>query len=253
MCLILFSYLDHPRYRLILAANRDEFYERPARPLSFWPENPDIIAGRDEKGHGTWLGMNRNGKIAAVTNFRDLNALKKDGPSRGLLVLDYLENDDTPMGYLEKIREKAQAYSGFNLLMGDRDGLCYYSNLGGAAMEVLPGVHGLSNAFLDSPWPKVVRGKSALGKCISTPDQFSGEVFFDILKDVNRPADNDLPDTGIGLEWERILSPLFIESPTYGTRSSAVIVIDHAGNVTFAEKSWGPVNRGAVRFDFTIR
>ena len=240
MCLILFSYKNHPRYRLILAANRDEFYDRPTRPLDFWPENPAILAGRDQKSLGTWLGVNRNGRIAAITNFRNLAALKKNGPTRGGLVRDFLESDFPPREYLDKVKEKASEYSGFNLLVGDGDGLVYFSNMDNTLREVEPGCHGLSNAFLDTPWPKVERGKQAFSTLVQNRGDMGPDDFFNLLADRRRPEDRDLPDTGVGLELERVLSPLFIESPGYGTRSSAVILVDYDRRVTFAEQTHEP-------------
>ena len=240
MCLILFSYKNHPRYRLVLAANRDEFYERPTRPLGFWPENPGILAGRDEQSQGTWLGFNRSGRFAALTNFRNLAVLKKNGPTRGNLVRDFLESDLGPGQYLEAVKQKASEYSGFNLLVGDTDDLLYFSNMDSAIQTVGPGFHGLSNAFLDTPWPKVKRGKRALVALVQDRQSLDAEDFFDLLADRRRPEDHELPDTGVGLELERVLSPIFIESPGYGTRSSAVILVDRDGGVRFEERTHDP-------------
>ena len=237
MCLILFSYKNHPRYRLILASNRDEFYDRPTRSLDFWPENPDILAGRDERKLGTWLGVNRNGRFAALTNFRNLSAIKHDGPSRGLLVSDYLLSDRPPRDCLEELKEHAGTYSGFNLLIGDHRGFLYFSNMDNVIHDVSPGVHGLSNAWLDTPWPKVEQGKRALGSVLDGTGEILPDDLFGLLTDDSRPDDQDLPDTGVGLEWERTLSPLFITSPTYGTRSSAVLLVDHDGRMVFAERT----------------
>lgn len=240
MCLILFSYKNHPRYRLVLAANRDEFYERPTRQLGFWPENPDILAGRDERSQGGWLGFNRKGRFAALTNFRNLAVLKKNGPTRGNLVRDFLESDSSPRQYLEAVKESASVYSGFNLIVGARDELLYFSNMDSEIQTVRPGFHGLSNAFLDTPWPKVVRGKQALAALVQNSQDMDAEDFFDLLADRKKPEDHELPDTGVGLELERVLSPIFIESPGYGTRSSAVILVDRDGGVTFAERTHDP-------------
>jgi uncharacterized protein with NRDE domain len=247
MCLILFSYKNHPRYRLILASNRDEFYDRPTRPLDFWPENPDVLAGRDERKLGTWLGVNRNGRFAALTNFRDLSAIRHDGPSRGGLVSDYLFSDKPPRDYLEGMIKKAGSYSGFNLLVGDSRELLYFSNMDNAIYDVSPGVHGLSNAWLDTPWPKVERGKRALRSAIDGTGEVLPDALFNLLTDDSRPDDQDLPDTGVGLEWERILSPLFITSPSYGTRSSAVLLVDHDGRMVFAERPHGSENNSAAK------
>ena len=237
MCLILFSYMNHPRYKLILASNRDEHYERPTRVLGFWPENPDILAGRDERSLGTWLGVSRGGKIAAITNFRDLSALKDPAPSRGLLVSSYLGGPLGPMDYLESLRTRAGDYSGFNLLAGDSRGLYYFSNMGGGVQKVEAGIHGLSNAFLDTPWPKVEKGKKAFGAVIGQNDLIQNEAVFELLADSTMPPDHELPDTGVGISWERVLSPLFIRSPLYGTRSQALVLVDYADRITFVERT----------------
>lgn len=238
MCLILFSYKKHPRYRLIVAANRDEFYNRPSRQLSFWSENPDILAGRDERSFGAWLGINRNGRFAALTNFRELASIKNNGTTRGRLVYDYLSSDYEPESYIEYIKSMASQYSGFNLLVGDRNSLFYYTNMKkDHVTEVTEGIHGLSNSFLDVAWPKVISGKAALLSAVEGRDDIAADDLFDVLKDRIRPADDDLPDTGVGIEFERVLSPVFIESPNYGTRSSAVVLVENSGRVVFAEKT----------------
>jgi uncharacterized protein with NRDE domain len=232
MCLILLAWKMDDRFPLVLAANRDEFYERPSQPAAFWPEQPDLLAGRDLREGGCWLGITRDGRLSALTNFRDPASLKTGAPSRGHLVLDYLRERQKPEAYLDRIGP-AHGYNGFNLLLGDRDGLFCFSNRGGR-QQIEPGIHGLSNHLLDTSWPKVVRGKAALGAALAA--KWTPETILAILADRMRPADESLPDTGVGLEWERILSPCFIESPVYGTRSSTVLTIDRAGKATFVER-----------------
>lgn len=240
MCSIFFAYDAHPKYRLILAANRDEFYERPTAPAGFWTDAdaPEILGGRDLVYQGTWLGVTRGGRFSAVTNYRDPKA-PTGNLSRGNLVGDFLRSAETPEKYLEKIRENARKYSGFNLLAGEFDAeIGYFSNRGANEIKILEsGVYGLSNHLLDTPWQKVARGKAALGNLLEKED-FSTESLFEILFDATRAADEDLPDTGIGLELERVLSPIFIETPVYGTRCSTVLLIDASGKVSFTERTY---------------
>ena len=238
MCLIVFSYKKHAGYRLVFAANRDEFYERPTRPLSFWTDRPDVLAGRDLKGGGTWLGVTRSGRIAAITNFRDIPSLRQDAPTRGMLVSNFLTGSDTPVRYLDQVRSVADRYNGFNLIVGDRESLCYYSNKGGDMYPLSPGVYGLSNHLLDTPWPKVRLARDKLQSLlINTPDVDS-DTLMEMLHDVSSPPDAALPDTGIGLEWERMLSPIFIAGDGYGTRSSSVLLWRENGEITFAERTF---------------
>ncbi|MCP4021453.1 MAG: NRDE family protein, partial [Desulfobacteraceae bacterium] len=218
MCLILFAYNISEEYPLILAANRDEFYQRQTRPMSFWEGHPDILAGMDLEGGGTWLGIHKSGKFGAITNFRDPASIKSAAPSRGEIIIDYLNHQDKTIDFLEQFKPQSEKYNGFNLLFGDRHNLYWFSNIKDKIIEIEPGIHGLSNRHLDTPWPKVASGKKALAEITKThPSQ---EDLFDILLDRHIPDDSLLPDTGVGLEFERILSPLFIKSPVYGTRSS---------------------------------
>lgn len=238
MCLIAFAYRCHPRYRLIVAANRDEFYRRPTAPADFWPECPPLLAGRDLEQGGTWLGVTRDGRVAALTNYRDPAAQKADARSRGGLVRDYLCGGLAPAEYLELARAAGGEYNGFNLLAGDGDGLWYWSNRGTAPAEVPPGVHGLSNHLLDTPWPKVVRAKAGMAACLRGPDEALAERLFALLADGAAAPDAELPDTGVGLAWERTLSPIFIASPDYGTRSSTVVLAGYDGRVWLGERTW---------------
>ena len=254
MCLILFSYNSHPDYKLILASNRDEFYNRPTEQAAFWGESGNILAGRDVKGGGTWLGVSREGKIAAITNYRDLEAVKNDAPSRGLLVSQYLQGDQKPGDYLSEISRQGQVYSGFNLLAGDLKELYYYSNMGGRLKRLTPGIYGLSNHLLDTPWPKVLKGKEGI-QAVTRQADFDLNAVFDLLADPLSPMDNELPETGVGLEWERILSPLFIRSDIYGTRCSTVITIDYDSKVEFIERTFSSkgIMTEAFEMCFNIR
>ena len=243
----------HSRYPLIVAANRDEFYERPSAPVSFWSDMPAVLAGRDLTGGGTWFGITRNGRIAAVTNYRDPASHKHDVPSRGWLVRDFLTWQGKPAAYLKDVARRADQYNGFNLILGDMTRLYYFSHRG-RLIELSEGLYGLSNHLLDTPWPKVEKGKADLGRLLSGTENPLPEDIFNILSDQSRPDDDLLTDTGVGLEWERILSSIFITSPVYGTRSSTVLMIDRKGHVMLAERVFDghPVPWMTAKFEFRI-
>lgn len=253
MCLILLSYKQHPVYPLVFAANRDEFYDRPSAPASFWEDRPDLLAGRDLKEGGTWLGITRGGRMAALTNYRDPASVKLQAPSRGWLVRDYLCSREHTDAYLKKLEGQADQYNGFSVFLGDPLHLYYFSNRNGT-IELKPGLYGLSNALLNTAWPKVERGKQKLGALLSQAGDPPPDDLFSILKDQTRPEDHELPDTGIGPAWERILSPLFITSTVYGTRSSSVLLVDRKRHVTFMERIYngGSEPRVTAKFQFQI-
>ncbi|HOE80105.1 MAG TPA: NRDE family protein [Smithellaceae bacterium] len=235
MCLILFAYNIHPSYRLILAANRDEFYDRPTAAADFWKSHPDVLAGRDLKEKGTWLGITTGGKFAAITNYRDPLSWMPNAPSRGKLVSAYLTGLTRPGKYLEKISKDAMLFNGFNLLAGDQDELLVYSNRG--HIQKLPaGIYGLSNHLLDTPWPKVSRGKKLLKQALHLKGKELEEALFALLADRRLPPERQLPQTGMGPEWEKLLSPIFIKSPVYGTRSSTILLIAKNRRVKLVEK-----------------
>jgi len=254
MCLILLAYRYHPEYPLVLAANRDEYYDRPTAPARFWEDAPHLLAGRDLREGGTWLGVTRSGRFAAVTNYRDPGSVKSDAASRGRLVLDFLLEEGDPEDYLNRLTRTANRYSGFNLILGDSRALCWYSNHGGDSRVLGPGLYGLSNHLLDTPWPKVAEGKKALSNLLSRQRHLAPEALFAILSDRTRPTDGELPDTGVGLEWERVLSPRFITSPVYGTRSSTVLLVDARDRVTFMERTFNsdPDHAVTVSFEFQM-
>ncbi|PSL31689.1 uncharacterized protein with NRDE domain [Planomicrobium soli] len=251
MCLINFQFQNHPKYKLVVAANRDEFYGRPTKPAYFWDDEPLLLAGKDLQQGGTWLGITKTGKFAALTNFRDPSKPETGKISRGALVRDFLAGTQSPIDFLTAL-EPAD-YTGFNLLIVDADRLFYYSNLQGEILEITPGTYGLSNHLLDTPWPKVVRGKRNLGEYLSSSKEVSLDALFAILADSEEASDSDLPHTGIGLEFERKLSAMFIKTPDYGTRSASVVLISHDGSVTFAERTFekGDFN-GEQIFNFNI-
>lgn len=255
MCLILLAKGVHPRYRLVLAANRDEYYDRPTLPLDYWDEAPGVLAGKDLEAGGTWLGITRSGRLAAITNYRDFSSVKSAAPSRGQLVSRFLQGDDSPRNYLAEVCKTGHRYNGFNLLAGGSGGdVHYYSNSRSQVETVPDGVHGLSNAFLNTPWPKVTAGVEGLTQLLSA-DTLDIDAVFTLLSDRTSPSDHELPDTGIGLAWERILAPLFISSEIYGTRSSSVILVSVDGTVTFLERTVnrqtsGTTAAGTRRFEF---
>ncbi len=235
MCLIFLAVNQHPNYNLIVAANRDEFYARRTAPAHYWEDHPNILGGRDLEASGTWMAMNKNGKISLVTNYRDPANINPNAPSRGQLVSDFLLNADTPEDYLNDVSTRASQYNGFNLLVGYADELWYLSNYGKGIQKLPSGVYGLSNHLLDTPWPKVSRGKEkfneAIKRTIIEPDHL-----FELLYDEQRTEDKSLPDTGIGLERERALSSMFIKTNGYGTRCSTVVTVSKNNEVMFAER-----------------
>lgn len=251
MCLINFQFDDHPKYKLILAANRDEFYLRPTETAHFWNDEPGLLAGRDLMQMGTWLGVTKTGRIAALTNFRDPSVPDADKISRGAIVRNFLASDMDPRQFMESLIP--EDYAGFNLLAGDAKKLYYYNNIEPVVQRVDPGIHGLSNHFLDTPWPKVVKGNMYLERYISDTQEIRTEDLFAFLNDAEQAAENALPDTGVGSEMERVLSSMFIRTPEYGTRSSTVVLIGHDGHVTFAERTY---DKGELKdenvFEFDI-
>ena len=246
MCLILLAIDAHPNFKLVLAANRDEYYQRPSAPPAFWEDAPHLLAGRDLAGGGTWLGITRQGRIAAVTNYRDPASLKKDAPSRGRIVTDFLLGSAAPSDYLEALRQESGRYNGFNLLVGEKDRISWYSNRSDLRVLLPPGIHGVSNRLLNTPWPKIVRGKERFTRALQDPRGPSPESLFELLQDFHQPPDEALPSTGVPLEWERVLSSIFIKSPDYGTRSSTVIFIDRTDHVTFIDRTFDP---GSDRYE----
>jgi uncharacterized protein with NRDE domain len=234
MCLIFLSVNNHPDFKLIVAANRDEFYNRKTAPAEFWSDHPEVLGGRDLEAGGTWLGVSKSGRISMITNYRDLKNINPKAPSRGQLVSDYLTSRVSPSSYLQSLQPKAKQYNGFNLITGTPDELWYFSNYREGIQELQPGLYGLSNHLLETPWPKVANGKHKMKELLSKP--FKPEDFFSLLFDDQVAADNLLPDTGVGLERERVLSSMFIKSPGYGTRCSTVVMIDNTHQVFFTER-----------------
>lgn len=251
MCLILFAYDRHPEYELVLLANRDEFFHRPTRQAGFWEDEPRILAGRDLKEGGTWLGVRPSGRLAAVTNVREPGRTVDAAESRGSLVKDFLASGMSSAAYAADVETRGDRFNGFNLLLWDGSDLSYVTNRPDArARSVAPGIHGLSNADLDTAWPKVESGKRELENVLKE-GAIAAERLLDILRDDARAPDEKLPDTGVGLDLERVLSSRFIRSPDYGTRSSTVVLIERSGRIVFIEQTHVPpdVRPSIVEFD----
>ncbi len=221
---------------MILAGNRDEFFSRSTAPLSFWKENKEILAGRDLERGGTWLGVTRSGKIGALTNYREVRGNTPSPVSRGEILSRFFTQDVSCREFLKELSTLKDKYQGFNLLIGDTKGLYYFSNRDGAHIELQPGVYGLSNHLLNTGWPKVERGKALFEKVLHSENNIKDDLFV-LLKDNHKPADEKLPQTGVGLEWERLLSTIFIDGATYGTRTSAVLTVGNDGQILFCERT----------------
>ena len=238
MCLVNFHFQEHPLYQLIVVANRDEFYERPTAVAGFWEDHPSILAGRDLLQMGTWLGVTKTGRFAALTNYRDPR--EKTGRfSRGDIVRDFLSNGEAPADFIQTLAKNRENYGGYNVVVGDGNQLFHYNNILDE-MNVIPsGTHSLSNHTLNTPWPKVAKGQKSLSDHVrSHQDKVQIESLFAIISDRTVAEDEELPQTGVGLELERVLSPLFIKIPSYGTRSSTVLLMDKEQNVTFVERTF---------------
>lgn len=259
MCLLLFSSAPPPMQQLVLAANRDEFYARASSPAHFWADHDHVLAGRDLEHMGTWLGLSRRGRWAALTNYREPDV--SDGrTSRGSLVSDFLTGDHSVDDYLQELDRRAADFAGFNLVIGDGEHIVYFSNRGQSSRRLEHGVYGMSNHLLDTPWPKVIHGRRRLRQLLAHEVEF--DHLFGLLADQSTPADEDLPDTGVGLETERMLGPAFITSAErgYGTRCSTVILLNGDGRAKFEERTFvadgqGRYDPGRYRstaFEFTI-
>ena len=254
MCLILFALQAHPRYSLIVAANRDETYERPTAPAGFWTDHPHVHGGRDLTHGGTWLALARNGRFAAITNYRQVPRGEDAPRSRGALTRDYLTGTQPIREYLDTVVASHALYRGFSLIAGTSDELYYCSNRGEGIAPIPPGVHGLSNHLLDEPWPKVLRGVARLKELQDAEEAELERSLFELLAHRERAPDPLLPTTGAGRERERDLSSSFISSDRYGTRASTVVLVGRDGEVLFCERSFGPhgAPAGTVRNRFAL-
>ncbi|HKE93771.1 MAG TPA: NRDE family protein [Povalibacter sp.] len=253
MCLLVLAWKSHPRYRLVLAGNRDEFHDRAAAPLNWWQDDPRILGGRDLKASGTWLGVARSGRFGVVTNYRDLQAPVDNAPSRGGLVPRFLTGATSPKEFLDDLRGAALRYSGFNLLVGGTRALYYFSNRGPKAPTALaPGVYGLSNHLLDTPWPKLARTRERFAALLAEPEIQSEDVFAMLGDREQAPIDN-LPSTGLPADWERVVSSPFIVNERYGTRCSSLLLVERNGRTVLHERRFDAagVQSGTSRFEFT--
>lgn len=256
MCLLLIAWDANEAFPLVLAANRDEMYERPTSSAEWWSDSPQILAGRDLRAGGTWLGVTARGRFAALTNYREPGHQRAEARSRGALVRDFLESDEPPDRTAERLASEMSLYNGFNLIFGDlTDRLYYASNRSPVPpFRIEPGVHGLSNHLLDTPWPKVVLGTSRLREMLGREGGPDPDALLELLDDRSTPPDAALPDTGVGIDVERLLGPLFIQTAIYGTRCSTVLLMDRAGRLRFFERTFGPEHRvlGTRTFEIAI-
>ena len=257
MCLLVVAWQAHPRYRLVVAANRDEFHERPTAPMAKWPAPNDILAGRDLRANGTWLALDRHRRFGVVTNFRDLQKTQPGAPSRGTLIPSYLGGSAGAGEFLAVLEPSADTYTGFNLLLADTDALWYACNrvdrasrdpqeapagetqvrwVGGFRRSLPPGVYGLSNQFLDTPWPKLRRVRRRFETWLSQPTAPSEELFSMLDDRTTVDAEEELPQTGLSAEWERILSAPFVLHPDYGTRCSTLLLLEPSGAFVLIER-----------------
>ncbi len=235
MCLIVLAWRARDDFPLLVAANRDEWRERAAESAHWWPDHPDLFAGRDLQAGGTWMGVTRGGRFAAVTNYRDPSDKRSTARSRGMLVTEFLLGSETPSQFLATLTPHAREYNGFNVIVGDGRGLFYFGSREGVDRAIEPGVHGLSNHLLDEPWPKVVHARRRMTAALARPDPSA--QLFELLSSARAEADADLPETGVGIAWERRLSSALITGPDYGTRASSVMSIGSDGEVSFEERT----------------
>ena len=265
MCLMVFAWRSHPDFPLVLAANRDEFYTRRTRPAAWWGNAVSVLAGHDEEAGGTWLGITRRGRFAALTNVRAPSERNPHAPSRGTLVLSALQSPESPTSWIESNAARLGAYNGFNLLLGDvaptasgesgsEPRLDYVTNRGDAPPRTLPpGVYGLSNASLDTPWPKVTRAVTRFACSVASRVDF--EMLLRLLENRELARDSELPSTGVPYEWERALSSIQIRAHGYGTRASTVITVRNDGLTTFFERTYDttdPQRFSDRHYEFTI-
>jgi uncharacterized protein with NRDE domain len=254
MCVAFLALNEHPDYELIIAANRDEFYNRPTKGSSFWSSPFGLLAGKDLQSGGTWFGIDRTGKWSLVTNYRDPSMHREDAASRGKLVLDYFYAGITGDAYIRALATQRHQYNPFNLLVGDLAQACYLSGSNGQTKRMNQGIYGLSNAVLDTPWPKVIRGKYMMENALNTSSSGVRERLFEVLADDTKAADTELPSTGVDLKIERLVSSIFIASKSYGTRASTVLLIDKAAYVYWEERQFGENGKAlkTAKYEFRL-
>ncbi|WP_158969561.1 NRDE family protein [Paraglaciecola sp. L3A3] len=236
MCILFVAINKNQDYPLMIAANRDEFFARPTAESNFWSDNNNILAGRDLEAGGSWMGINQGGFLAALTNIRNPQRNNTKAISRGKLVSNYLTQPS--QNYATNLSQTKDQYNGYNLLFGKWDKLEVYNNHFDQIVSLTSGIHSLSNEKLDSSWPKMNKGKSKLETLCQTQKNITPENLFDLLFDSNKADDQHLPKTGISLEHERRLSPIFILGEEYGTRSSTVLTVDKNQQVNWYERTY---------------
>ena len=237
----------------MVAANRDEFYRRPASSAEYWEDHTSVLGGRDLEAGGTWMGVNRHGGLCMLTNYRDLQNIKPNAPSRGKLVSDFLISQPHPRKYFETLDLLSDQHNGYNIVAGNHEDIWCYSNVSRKIYMLGSGVYGLSNGLLDTPWPKLQKGKKKLNRILNN-EVIDPEMLFQALLDDELAADEDLPDTGVGLEKERMLSSMFIRSPDYGTRCSTLLIVDSDNNLLYSERTYDPstLDYSTKSFEFKI-
>ncbi len=243
MCLLIFGHRCNSHFPLVVAANRDEFHARPTAPAHFWENHPQVLAGRDLEQGGTWMGVTRQGRLAAVTNYRDPARTAPAPRSRGELPLDYLTGDDTPLQYLNTVAELADEYAGFNLLLGDRQDLYYFTNSlpreQRSPQKLAAGIYGLSNARLDTPWPKISHGKPQLEQLLAG-DHLDHDFLAHVVGNRQLAEPDELHVQGLGHDMDHLLSAQFIVTPIYGTRSTTTLWLNDKGKASWQELSFNP-------------
>lgn len=237
MCLIFLSYKQNKEYPLIVLANRDEFYKRPTESANYWKENSNILAGKDLEGGGTWMGITKNGYMAMLTNYRDIDNIKANAPTRGKLVSDYLHGEFNSKEYLLALSKTGGIYNGYSLITGSFNDPWYYSNYQKKVAQLGTGLYGLSNALLNSKWPKIESGKEELTPLLMT-EKINKEALFNLMKNPELADDNRLPQTGLPMEKEKAISSRFINIEGYGTRCTTLIMVDKMGKVNFTERQF---------------
>lgn len=253
MCILFIAVNQSQEFPLVIAANRDEFHARPTEKSGFWENHQHVLAGRDLQANGTWMGVTRNGKMAALTNIRAPETIKTDAISRGELVADWLIDETLEQNtYVEQLRENRHHYNGYNLVYGDIQSLAVYNNFEDSHARLTSGVYGLSNANLTTPWPKVTKGIESLTGYVSHTDKLDTEALFAMLKDEAKASDTSLPNTGIGYEWEKRLSSIFIQSPEYGTRTSTLLLVDKHQHMHWYERTFDRTGSVTDNVNFTL-
>ncbi len=237
MCVIFIATHCHPKYKLVIAANRDEYLSRPALPANYWQDNPQILAGIDLKEGGTWMGITKSGRFAALTNYRDPANFNPQAPSRGKIVSSFLNSDINAYDYLSALLDEDRNYNGYNLLVGSFDAIYYFSNREKEIQKLRPGCHGLSNSFLNDPWFKVAKGMKCMESCLKE-DCINVPQLLTMMADTEKCPKSKLPQTGVNQKLELDLSSIFVSIPAYGTRTTTIILVDNYNNVEFFERNY---------------